>query len=528
MTRGAQPSDEHERAVDPATAGEEALSGSFSAASPPGLASTAAWSYVMQGSQQAGALVVGLVLAALLGPEVFGLSAMALVYIGVLNLVQRQGLSLAVIQRHGLTDAHMNAAFWLQIGASLIISLLSVGLAGLWAEATDEPLLRYVIVALTPLLPLSALSAIQEATLVRQERMRALALRSALSVVIGGVVGVAAAMAGAGVWALVAQQLVTSAVALATLWWASDWRPSLSFSRAAAQDLLGFSAGGFVGALGSFLASRGDALVLGLFVGPTTLGIYRLAERLVDSAATLTTQPVVVIGLPRMSRYQAELEALREVYRKLTKLSGLVALPILGILAGSADPLTRLLGPEWLPAAGALQWLAVAGALRALTAANAPLLLAVGRPHLGAAVLWAVALTSLGGLAAVAATIGDTAGEDTATVLAAVKAAIAVTAALLVQPIFLRTTGMSVGAAIRMWTPAIVVGLVSAAATWAASALVLTSGGSAWLAIAAGGAAGVAASAAVFMIDSETRGLVNRGRRALSGVRLHGLTRPPE
>ncbi len=485
-----------------------------STAKPPGLASATAWSYVMQGSQQAGALVVGLVLAALLGPEVFGLSAMALVYIWVLNLVQLQGLSLAVIQRRGLTDSHMNAAFWLQIGASLIVSLVSIGLAGWWADATGEPLLRYVIIAMTPMLMLLALSAIQEATLVRQERMRALALRSALSVLIGGAVGIAAALAGAGIWALVAQQLVTSTVALAALWWASDWRPSFTFSRSAAQDLLGFSTGGFVSSLGTFLASRGDALVLGLFVGPTTLGIYRLAERLVDSAATLTTQPVVVIGLPRMSRNQADRGALREVYRKLTKLSGLVALPILGILAGSADAFMQLLGQEWLPAAGALRWLAVAGAVRALTAANTPLLLAVGRPHLGAAVLWAMALGSLGGLSAVAAAIPDT--EGTATVLAAAKAAIALSIAVIAQPIFLRTTGMSIVAAVRMWSPAVVVGLAATGAAWAASSSALAATGSAGLAVAAGGLAGLVAAVTVAMIDGETRGLVARGKQALS------------
>src|SRR2546423_1778740 len=76
-----------------------------------------------------------------------------------------------------------------------------------------------------------------------------------------------------GGWALVSQQLGTSVGTLALLWSRSTWSPRLRFSLPHARRLLGFSSHVFVGNLGTFLGSRADALLIGLFFGPVAVGL---------------------------------------------------------------------------------------------------------------------------------------------------------------------------------------------------------------------------------------------------------------
>jgi O-antigen/teichoic acid export membrane protein len=91
------------------------------------------WSFLTEAGGQVILLLFGLLLAALVGPESFGVVAMATVYLLLIALVQRQGIVSALIQRQDLTDEHASSAFWLVMGTSIAMTALSVALAGWWA-----------------------------------------------------------------------------------------------------------------------------------------------------------------------------------------------------------------------------------------------------------------------------------------------------------------------------------------------------------------------------------------------------------
>jgi PST family polysaccharide transporter len=161
---------------------------------------------------------------------------------------------------------------------------------------------------------------------------RAFAIRTAVAVTLGGSLGLALALRGFGARALVAQQLATTAVGLGLYWVLSGWRPRLRFSPRAARDLLGFSTGTLIGRLGMFVNRRADALLMGLFFGPTAVGLYRLAD----------------------PRHQDQPDRLRESFVRCVWISACLALPPLGVLAAGAPELAGLLGARWRDAAPAL------------------------------------------------------------------------------------------------------------------------------------------------------------------------------
>ena len=346
------------------------------------------WAYVMDVGRQVTTLLVTFVLAGMLGPKAYGIVAIAATYISFLQLLLAQGLEPAVIQRRDLRDEHKDSAFWMIMTAAIVLTLLTIPLSSWWAHLNDTPELGPVVLALSLCLPIEGLRVVQEALMRRDLNMRPLAVRTNISVIFGGIVGVVFAFVFRNVWALVAQQLATSACDVLVLWWYSDWRPKFRFAWWAAKDLLSFSIGSSLASLGVFVNGRADVLITGLFFGGVAVGLYRFASRLVDTVVSVTVTSLQGASLPELSRYQDNPARFRERMKSVLRASALLSLPLLGVLAGVADPLMEAVGPKWEGAVAPLMILTIMGAVRAETMLLGPILQALGRTRLFAVLAW--------------------------------------------------------------------------------------------------------------------------------------------
>ena len=354
------------------------------------------WAFLMSWGQRIMAGAVTFVVAGIVGPHAFGIVSIAIVFIALLQVFLEQGLNTAVIQREQLEPEHVDAAFWLNLFWSITLMLLAVALAEPWSRLMDIPELRNVIIVLAPTLLLRGLTMIQQAQLQRALNFKVLALRTNASMFTSGVVGIALAIGGAGVWAIVAQQLVYDFVSVVVLWSASHWRPRFRYSRSHGRELMGYSVSVFTANLGGFLNRRSDALLIGAFFGPAVVGVYRLADRIVDVVLEMTTRPIGSVALPRFSRLQSDPTGLRSSIVGAARLSLTVTAPTLLVIAGCSPWLLGLLGNEWVVGATALKLLCVVGIVKGLVSFTGPVLFAVGRPRLRASISWVLAAISAG------------------------------------------------------------------------------------------------------------------------------------
>lgn len=357
------------------------------------------WAFVMNSGMRVTGLVTTFVLAGILGPFDFGLASMAMVYIAILQVFLDAGVSAAVIQREQLEERHLDSAFWMMLAWCALLAGLAFGTAGIWAQVNGEPDLKPVIQVLSIWLVIMGLTIIQQAILRREMRFKPLAVRANVGALAGAGAGIGLAVAGYGVWALVAEQIVTALVGLVLLWAISDWRPGFRFSRRHARDLLGFSVQGLLGDLGGYIGRRADYLLIGIFLGPTVVGLYRLADRLVDGVLSVTTTPVGTVSLSHFSRLQGDAPGLRRAVLGSVRATSLMNVPALLLLSGCATAVTGLLGSQWLPASDALKILAVVGIAKALTILVSPLLYALGRLRWRLLVIWSLTAVSIGAFA---------------------------------------------------------------------------------------------------------------------------------
>ncbi len=353
------------------------------------------WAFAMSWGQRLMATVFTFVLAAMLGPRVYGIVAIAIAFTSLALVFLEQGISTAIVQRENLEPEHLDTAFWLNTGWALVLAGLTVAAAGPWAALNDVPEVRGALIALAPTLLLAGLCVVQMARLQRGMEFRRLAISANIATLLGGVAGIGLAVAGAGVWALVAQQLVYDGGMCVLLFALSPWRPRFRYSGSHAGELLRYSSSVMVANLGGFLNRRSDALLLGLFFGPAVVGVYRLADRLVDTLLELTMRPVGMVSLPHFSRLQNDPVGLRGAVASCMKITFVACIPTLLVLAATSPWILALIGPEWEVGATALKLLCIVGIAKSLVYFTGPLLFAVDRPKLRAGMLWLFAAISV-------------------------------------------------------------------------------------------------------------------------------------
>ena len=347
------------------------------------IAKGAAWRLVEAAGGEGLALLVFVVMARLLVPEHFGVVALAGVVIAAAQVLLTSGLSDAIVQGEAAGDSRLATAFWLNLWLGLTLMILVMAIAHPLATLFVEPSLAPVLIALAPILPIAAAAAVLQARFVRRLAFKPIALRVLGAAAVGGVVGLGLALAGFGVWALVALQLTGTTMGLVVLILADPWRPRLVFDRQEALSLGRFALPLLGTHLTRFAGKKLDLAVLGLFVSTTSVGHYFLATRLIFALGMATHYTVATLTLPVLARLRQHAPALREAAGRTLWLASVVCLPTSLGLALVADPLVPLLfGEPWRPSVLPLRILAALGIAYALCLVAGQILVAAGRPAL--------------------------------------------------------------------------------------------------------------------------------------------------
>jgi len=352
------------------------------------------WSAVRNWGSRLITFLVYAVLARALSQSAIGLVALAGTYIAFVRVFVNQGFAEAIIQREEVEDAHLDTAFWTNMGLAGLAVGLSVALAPQIARLFGEPELAPIIQWLSPSFVLAALQGVQQSIFERRLDYRTLAIREFAAAVVGGAVGISMAVAGQGVWSLVGLFLAERITAVIVLWTASDWAPGLHVSRRHFTDLFRFG----INILGTnllyYVNSRADTLIIGAVLGPAALGLYDVAYKLYQSALDLITLTISSVAFSTFSRMQNNLDRMRNAFYTATQTVAVIAFPaFVGGMAIAPELVEVLFGDTWIPqSATVFQVLAVIGILHSVFYFNSGIIMACDKPQwrLGISVMNAI------------------------------------------------------------------------------------------------------------------------------------------
>jgi O-antigen/teichoic acid export membrane protein len=345
--------------------------------------SAAQWqmsSSTVKGILQFGVMVL---LARLLTPEDFGLAALALIVVGFAEMVVDLGLGPALVQREEVTDRQVRAAFTASALIGIVIALLLMAAAPVFALVLRNGAVPEVLRWQAALFVFAGLGATARAMLERRLDFRSLFFVAFSSYVIGYAgVAITLALLGFGVWSLVfgslAQGLVGAAVALALA--RHPMRPLLR--RSELDDLLDFGLGVILNRIVVYASYNGDYFAVGRWLGSAALGLYSRAFQLVLFPLGHLQAVTWNVLFSAYSRLQDEPERAASAYLKGVQLTTLVVAPIMaGMLVAGPHLIVGLYGPQWAAATVPLQVLCAVGLLRAIYGMTGALTHAFGRVY---------------------------------------------------------------------------------------------------------------------------------------------------
>ena len=305
-----------------------------------------------QGGKLALRLAFTIVVARLLSPEDFGLVAMVTVVTAALNLFAGAGLSQSTVQRSRIDNQQISTLFWINLLVGLILSLLCLLIAPLIVAIYSEPRLFWVTVAIGAGFFFGSAGVQHLALLERKLRYVTLAALEFFSQLVGISIGIYAAMAGYGYWALVAAMVGASAMLTIGAWVATRWIPARPRFKADILSLVHFGGTVTMNAVASYFAYNFDKFIIGRVLGAAALGPYALASQLINVPVYNTHTAIGGLVFSVLSRLQDDPVRFRNYFLKAYALAVSLTLPItifLGVF--SEDVVSVVLGPKWGDAA---------------------------------------------------------------------------------------------------------------------------------------------------------------------------------
>lgn len=342
-----------------------------------------AWDFGGQVVQQVVTFGLGILLARMLGPEAYGLVAMAMVFIAYTNIFSDLGLTAALIQRKSPAPIHYSSAFILNLAISCLFLVLTLVMAPLVAGFFRAPELTAIVRVLSVNFVLSSFAVVQSAYLRKQLDFKTLRVCGFIASVVSGVVGVIMAAAGFGVWSLVWHSVLGNLILSILLWSASPWRPSLEFRLSALRDLWSFGFNIFLSGLLEKLAQRIDELVIGRIFDAALLGLYAKAKHLNRFITLYSSHTIGSVTFPALASIQDDPARLRRATQRMIDVITMVSLAVTGALFLAAEPLIVLLLTEtWRGAVPLFELLCWSGMFYPINAAQLSILRAQGRSTL--------------------------------------------------------------------------------------------------------------------------------------------------
>jgi teichuronic acid exporter len=292
--------------------------------------------------------VVTIVLARLLAPDDYGLFAIALSVLSLLELLQEFGLGTAIIQRKQLSRQQINAVFWIVGATSFLLTMATFGAAGTISDLYGEPRLALPLRILCLTFLLNSLGMVPHSLLTKAINLRHRSLAEAIGVTSSALVALILAYLGYGVLALVGGHLARAIILNVLLAVLAGWFPGLRLDFSGMRGLMSFG----IGVAGTHVVATGatalSTFILARVLSGAGVGLYAMAQSLTEAPNRLSAAIINQVSFPVFSKLQDDPEGLAAYFLKISKYLAVVALPVqVGLALVAPDLIPLLLSSKW-------------------------------------------------------------------------------------------------------------------------------------------------------------------------------------
>lgn len=329
-------------------------------------------------------LAVNIIVARLLGPDSYGLFALATLVLLLATFFSEFGLGWSLMQRAEIDDEAVRFVFTWQCISGLLGTLILMLGAPLMAEFLRDPRLVEVIRWLSLVCVLNAMASTANNLLRRELRFKAIAAQQIQSYAFAYlVVGIPMAALGQGAWSLVAAWICQAVLGVLLALRSRPHALRPLFRIAAPREYINVGVVVFFTNICNWLVSNADRLLIGRLLGTQPAGFYAVGYNLATVPNGLMISALQPAFLASGARLQDQLPTLRKAYVEVQSFIWLFVAPVFVAGALSSRELIQLLyGAQWGASGQVLGLLFLAMPAYLGWALSTPILWNTGRRHL--------------------------------------------------------------------------------------------------------------------------------------------------
>lgn len=339
-----------------------------------------AWKFGERIIAQGVSFVISLVLARALMPEQYGTVSLVLVFINIANVFVSDGLGASLIQKKDADDIDFSTMFYCSICLAALLYILLFLLAPYIAEFYDNYSLISIIRVLALQIPLASVKTIQHSYVSKNMMFKKFFWSTLGGTIISGIIGIVMAYRGYGVWALVAQYLVNSAIDMIVLFVTVKWRPKLVFSKKSAGKMFSYSWKLLASQLINTMYIECKGLIIAKVYTESDLAYTNKGEQFPRLLIYNLNTSISTVLFPAMAKVNDDDQKVKELTKKSMKLSAYIIFPLMIGMIVIAEPMVRLLLTEkWMSCIPFLRLWCLFWMVQPCQTANVQAIKAVGR-----------------------------------------------------------------------------------------------------------------------------------------------------
>lgn len=354
----------------------------------------AAWMASMRWCLKLIGLINTIILARILAPEDFGVIAMAMVVVGLLEQMAEFSVDQVLLRERDPNRAMFDSAWSIQLFLGLVLGGIVFAAAPQIASFYGDQRVELVVQIISGRALLSGFVNIgtvnfrKDLDFGKEFRFWVYSRLAQFFITLGFVLYYRDYLA------MAIAMPVAMAIKVAISYRMSSYRPRLSFKYV--RPFWNFARWLVITNIAQFINRRGDEVVVGNAASAETVGAYYVGS---DISAMLTREFLLPTGrafLPIYSKLSHEPDELSLTFGFVMSFAALIAFPIgLGASVVAEDFVLVVLGDQWHLAIPFFQWLAIFGALAAFVSVIGPMLVVQRQEKISAFIQVAQALTSI-------------------------------------------------------------------------------------------------------------------------------------
>lgn len=324
--------------------------------------------------------ISGIILARLLTPYDYGCIGMLMIFMLLAESMIDGGFGSALIQKKNPTQTDYSTIFFWNMGLSVVLYAVLFLTAPLIARFYGIAQLSEILRVQGLVLFVYAFNIVQRNLLQKKLNFRVLSIITIITSVTALTITIIMAYQGYGVWALVAQNMLTAAIPAIVFWFYVKWRPKWVFSWQSLRELFGFGFYMFLTHILNQFGQQIQGLLIGRFYNASTMGYYSKANSTERLASTSISKVMTQVTYPLYAAVQDDKAMLGNIIKKITLTVSYVTFPLMFILLLCAKPLFILLYSErWVDSVPYFQVLCIAGLAYSLQSINYQSVAAIGK-----------------------------------------------------------------------------------------------------------------------------------------------------